>query len=136
VVNDLLPTNVDTDNDSLHQVMNLLSRLDKGNRKAYVDSVLLKVKSGINGTLGKILNDKAMADALLNLFRYEHFRCKDNLGAGMSMRNIASWYPAISGVSANFVRPRETRPLTFRETGDDQDCQGLYSPWWNYNYKL
>lgn len=72
-VNDQLPTHVDTENDSLHQVLNTLTRLEGDSRRRFIDLVYLPVRSIKNSNLGKILKDSAMANVLLDLFRYIPF---------------------------------------------------------------
>ncbi|KAF8120682.1 hypothetical protein EV363DRAFT_1188543 [Boletus edulis] len=95
--NKLLPTHQDSDNDAFHTVMNILLQTeDLEARGRYID---LSLKTVGKSPVGRLLRDQQLFMDLLQLFKFEHFRSRDNTKAGLSMRNIISWYPVIAGVS-------------------------------------
>jgi len=49
-------------------------------------------------SVGRLMRDPVLFWEIFELFRYEHFRSRDNGRAGLSMRNIMLWYPAIADV--------------------------------------
>lgn len=98
--NSVLPTHQDSENDSLHTMMNILLHTStKDARRKYIDSALTTIASLNKSSLGRILRDEQLFDELFLLFQMEHFRSRDNIKAGLSIRNINTWYPVIGGVS-------------------------------------
>lgn len=98
--NVVLPTHQDNENDSLHTLMSILLQTPSVEaRKEYILAALNSISTLNNSALGRILRDEKLFAELFKLFQMEHFRSCDNLRAGLSIRNIATWYSVIGGVS-------------------------------------
>ncbi|KAL4074009.1 hypothetical protein V8B97DRAFT_1915046 [Scleroderma yunnanense] len=122
-INNLLPTHINSDNDSVHQILNMLLHLDKASRSKYIDSLLLSIKSIHDSNLDKVLKNWLIFNMLLNLFQYEHFHSQDNARVGLSMRNVIKWYLIISGdfttILNFFSMPIEFHNVTTETTEGD-----------------
>lgn len=92
----------DSDNDSLQQTLNIMLNVPVEQLSKYISSLLQTATKISTSSFAKVLKDKEMLLVLLDLFKYEHFRSRDNKGTSLSMRNIAKFYPVIGGVSEPF----------------------------------
>ncbi|KAI6012016.1 hypothetical protein PISMIDRAFT_11647 [Pisolithus microcarpus 441] len=124
--NQLLPTHLDSENDSFNTMMNILLQMPSAeSRHKYIDTTLGTVKSVSNSNLAKLLRDKDMFDALFELFKYDHFRSRENSKSGLSMRGIAKWYPTYAGCMLYVVRQAIhmldflASPVDFRDVSKD-----------------
>lgn len=95
--NKLLPNHKDSENDALYTLMNIL--LQTENKQAQFNYIDLSLKTLGKSPVGRMLRDPVLFWTLIKLFHYDHFRSRDNTKAGLSMRNIVTWYPVIAGVS-------------------------------------
>ena len=97
--NVLLPTHQDSQGDALNTIMNLLLDIPSAEaRHAYINSAILCVgNSGGTknmGMLGRILREERLFNAVFRLFRFDHFRHRENPKVpGLSIRAIYGWFP-------------------------------------------
>ena len=100
--NHILATQEDNDNDMFHTILSiLLHTLSKELHTRYINAAINKLDP--TNKLRRLLKDKSMVFALLELFRFDHFRSRNNLGTGLSMCTIASWYPKYAGVHRSTI---------------------------------
>ena len=100
-----MPTHQDSQGDALNTIMNLLLDIPSAEaRHAYINSAILCVgNSGGTknmGMLGRILREERLFNAVFRLFRFDHFRHRENPKVpGLSIRAIYGWFPKRVGVS-------------------------------------
>ena len=74
----------------------LLCTLSKELHICYMHAAINKLDP--TNKIRRLLKDKSMVFALLKLFHFDHFQSCNNLGTGLSMHTITSWYSKYAGV--------------------------------------